>query len=175
MQRSILHCASLIRDRRAGQADAGITLFSQSMDGRRHDFGRYHVKFPGDRASPIVRRAAGGIHDDAPLHLATQRAGGPRTVRHLAPKPYKAYSFQEPALQLTKASTPDGPSVTLEASKPAYFVALECDAPGHSNDAAFDLLPGEPRTVHFRPDRAAHLDSAAASLIARDRFSATCR
>ena len=76
---------------------------------------------------------------------------------------------------VTKASTPGGLAVTLAASYPAYFVALECDVPGHFSDAAFDLLPGEPRTVQFRADRGADADKAAASLKVRDLFSATCR
>jgi len=65
--------------------------------------------------------------------------------------------------------------IKVASERPAYFVALECDAQGHSSDACFDLLPGAERTVMFRPDQAADLEIAAATLIVRDLFSATCR
>lgn len=96
-------------------------------------------------------------------------------TRHFAPKPYKAYAFRDSKIQVTKASTDGALAVTVAAAMPAYFVALQCDVPGHFSDAAFDLIPVAPRTVLFRPDRFTDLEAAAQSLTVRDLFSATCR
>ena len=157
------------------RTEAEVTVFAQSVGGRRHDLGTHPIRLPSDWAIEFARVMAGQIPDDALLHVETRLGDGTSITRHLAPKPYKTFAFENPAITVTKTSTAHELSVTLEASKPAYFVALECDVPGHFSDAAFDLLPGQPRTVRFRPERPAELDRAADSLIVRDLYSATCR
>ena len=159
----------------AANAVPDISIFALSTDGTRRELGAYKADLPPDRAVEIARVAMSDIPADALLMVATRLGDGPAVTRHFAPKPYKAYEFLDPAISVTKASTPDGLAVTLTASNPAFFVALECDVPGHFSDAAFDLFPGESRTVHFRADHASDLDKAASSLKIRDLYSATCR
>ena len=80
-----------------------------------------------------------------------------------------------PAPALSNRSTDGALIIKVAAERPAYFVALECDVPGHFSSQAFDLLPGEPREVTFRPENTGTLAEAARTLIVRDLFSATCR
>ena len=158
-----------------GDVNAEITLLALSVDGTRHDLGRHKIALPSERAVEIGRIPASMIPADALLHVTTQTPGGLATQRHFAPKPYKAYALRDPAIQVTKVSTDGALAITVHSAMPAYFVALECDVPGHFSDAAFDLIPGEPRTVAFRPAWPADLESAAQSLKVRDLYSATCR
>ncbi len=152
-----------------------IDLFALSVTGVRKDLGTYKISLPPDRAIEIVSLATVDIPDDALLHVATKSPDGQATTRHLAPKPYKSYAFLAPGIKLSNLSTDGALIIKLTTERPAYFVALHCDVPGHFSDAAFDLLPGEPRTVSFRPDNPDSLAEAARTLIVRDLHSATCR
>jgi len=152
-----------------------VSLFALSVDGQRRELGTHELSMPPDRAVDVARLDAAAVLDDALLYVATRAADGDEVVRHFAPRPYKTYDFADPAISVTKTSTADGLSIILKASRPAYFVALECDAPGHFSHAAFDLLPGQPRAVQFRPTNSSDIEKAAQSLIIRDLYSATCR
>ncbi len=158
----------------AASASADIAVFTVSVDGKRKDLGTHKMELPSDRAVEIASIDAATIPEDSLLHIATCTPQVTVT-RHFAPRPYKSYAFTDPNLQLSNRSTDGLLSVKVAAERPAYFVALECDVPGHFSDAAFDLLPGEPREVTFRPDDPATLAEAARTLIVRDLFSATCR
>lgn len=152
-----------------------IDCFALSVSGARKDLGTHDIVLPPDRSIEIVSLAASDIPGDAILHVATCLPGGTTTTRHHAPKPYKSYAFAPPDIELSNLSTDGVLTIKLASERPAYFVALHCDVPGHFSDAAFDLLPGEPRTVSFRPDHPGTLADAARSLIVRDLHSATCR
>ena len=159
----------------AASVPAIVSVFALSADGTKQDLGIHTTILPADKAIEIVRINSNQIPADAILIVVTRPDGAPPIARHFAPKPYKAYDFRDPKISAMKASTADTLAVTLMAEYPAYFVALECGIPGQFSDAAFDLIPGEPRTVQFRPDRAADLHAASASLTIRDLYSATCR
>ena len=152
-----------------------IDLFALSVTGARKNLGTHKADLPPDRAIEIATVPALDIPGDAILHVTTKSPNGGAITRHLAPKPYKSYAFAAPNIKLSNRSTDGALVITVLAERPAYFVALSCDVPGHFSDAAFDLLPGEPRTVSFRPDDPATLAEAARTLIVRDLFSATCR
>jgi beta-mannosidase len=158
----------------SASAPAEITVFALSTY-RRKDLGAYKFDLPADRAVEIASLAANDIPDDAILHIETRDAHGIMVRRHFAPRPYKSYDFADPFLSHSILSTDGSLVITITAERPAYFVALECDVPGHFSDAAFDLLPGADRTVIFRPDRTTDIEIAAATLRVRDLFSATCR
>ena len=50
----------------------------------------------------------------------------------------------------------------LTADQPAFYVRTEAEAhPGHFDDASFLLLPGEPRTVTFKPEAGVAMPKAA--------------
>jgi beta-mannosidase len=57
-----------------------------------------------------------------------------------------------PAATIAVAAAGEG-RFTLSSGAPAFFVRPEAAAhPGHFDDASFLLLPGEPRTVTFKPE-----------------------
>jgi beta-mannosidase len=157
----------------AASASADIEVFAVSTDGARKDLGRYDEDLSPDRAIAITTFSTADIPEDAILHIWTSCRNG-ATHRHFAPRPYKSYAFAEPNIVLSNRSTDGALIIKVAAERPAYFVALECDVPGHFSDAAFDLLPGEPREVTFRPETPGTLAEAARTLIVRDLYSATC-
>ena len=94
---------------------------------------------------------------------------------HLAPRPYKTYAFADPHIAHSITENDGVLSLELSSKLPAYFVAIECDAEGHFSDLAFDLIPGETRSVTFRPHHTQDLGKAISSLRIRDLYAATCR
>lgn len=64
-----------------------------------------------------------------------------------------------------------GNELFLKVEKPAYYVPVEADIPGHFSDNAFDLLPGEAKSIFFTPDDA----NLNPNFVIRDIYSATCK
>jgi beta-mannosidase len=63
---------------------------------------------------------------------------------------YKRYDL--PAAKVVLAAGPAAGTFTLSADRPAFFVRPEAEEfAGAFDDASFTLLPGETRTVRFRP------------------------
>ena len=92
---------------------------------------------------------------------------------HFAPRPYKSYDFSDPEIVVRSEVSAHELLVTLQAKKPAYFVALESNEPGHFDDSAFDLLADEPKVVRFTGQSKDAAIRAAASLIIRNLYSST--
>jgi beta-mannosidase len=120
---------------------------------------------PPDKAIAVLSINADDLQDSI-LHLET-RVNGVSTHNHFAPKPYKAYHFQNSKIAFKQ----DGNALELTAQKPAYYVSVEADVPGHFSDNAFDLLPGNTKTIHF----IAEDKTAKPEFTIRDLYSATCR
>jgi beta-mannosidase len=120
---------------------------------------------PPDKAIEVLSINAEDLHD-AILHLET-RVNGVSTRNHFAPKPYKTYRLENPNIALKQ----NGGALELSAQKPAYYVSVESDVPGHFLDNAFDLLPGDTKTIHF----IAEDKTAKPNFTIRDLYSATCR
>ncbi len=60
--------------------------------------------------------------------------------------------FDLPVARVTVTAAGEG-RFTLASDAPAFYVRAEAPAsPGHFDDASFLLLPGEPRTVAFKPE-----------------------
>ncbi|MCT8161321.1 beta-mannosidase [Pseudoruegeria sp. SHC-113] len=87
-----------------------------------------------------------------------------------APKPYKAYDLQAPAITQEVVEDSGAYEITLTASAPAFFVALEADQPGRFSDNAILLMPGAPRSLRFVP---AEAGASAPTFLVRDLHSAT--
>jgi beta-mannosidase len=117
---------------------------------------------PPDRSVEIMSFAIEELAD-AILHITLNGTD----QNHFAPKPYKAYALENSNIMLKNS----GATIELSAQKPAYFVSLEADVAGHFSDNAFDLLPGEIKTVQF----IAEDHSVKPNFIIRDLYSATCR
>ena len=151
-----------------------VATSALSFDSKTLDLGRSEATIPTDCAIEIARIKTTAIPADAVLHLTTSH-NETISTSHFAPKPYKAYSFHDPAIRFSTTLSSGALAITLTAERPAYFVAVETEVPGHFSDQAFDLLPNRPRTIQFRPDHPNALETAIQSLKVRDLYSATCR
>ncbi len=147
---------------------AQITLRCEAArpDGRRDFLGETTAVVPTDHAIPLITITS-DLLTNAILHMELQVDGGPVRSSHFAASPYKAYAFEDanPVIHHT------GNRLTVTADKPAYYVTVEVDIPGHFSDNAFDLLPGTPKHIEFLPED----PEAAARFSVRDLFSATHR
>jgi beta-mannosidase len=99
-----------------------------------------------DVAVDIVSIANGDLKADEML-LVDWETGGVKSRLIHAPKPYKAYDLQDPKINIDVK----GNEVTLTAHGLSLFTALEADVTGRFSANAFDMLPGESRTITFTP------------------------
>ena len=63
------------------------------------------------------------------------------------PEPYKSFDLKPAGIAMSVA----GHEITLTSHGLSLFTALEADVTGRFSDNAFDMLPGETRTVTFTP------------------------
>jgi beta-mannosidase len=145
--------------------ELAVTCETVMPNGTRKKLASQKMLVPADIAIEILSLDADDLRD-AILHIETQ-GNGTVSHNHFAPLPYKTYRFEDSQIALTQK----GNALELTAQKPAYYVSVEADVPGHFSDNAFDLLPGEPKTIYFAPTQS----GAAPKFIVRDLFSATCR
>jgi beta-mannosidase len=145
--------------------ELAVTCETVMPNGTRKKLASQKMLVPADRAIEILSLDADDLRD-AILHIETQ-GNGTVSHNHFAPLPYKTYRFEDSQIALTQK----GNALELTAQKPAYYVSVEADGPGHFSDNAFDLLPGETKTIYFTPTQS----GATPKFIVRDLFSATCR
>ena len=90
-----------------------------------------------------------------------------------SPHPWKAYRLPETDLAVDAEAAGNGLwTVTLRnGATPAFFATLEADCAGRWSDGPMHLLPGESRTLTFRPTEG----TAEPTFLARDLYSATMR
>jgi beta-mannosidase len=115
---------------------------------------------PPDRAVEVMTIKTSEL-TDAILHITCNGQ-----QNHFALKPYKSYHFENAKITLKQK----GNELTVTAVKPAYYVSLEADVPGHFSDNALDLLVGEPKVIYF----IAEDQKAKPNFTIRDLYSATC-
>jgi beta-mannosidase len=152
-----------------------VSYFAVSVDGRRTDLGKLAATLPTDRAMELVRVPAAAIPEDSFLHISVRHDGQETQRLHFAPRPYKTYALHDPEIAIRHQVSNGALLITLQAGNPTYFVSLESDEPGHFDDNAFDLLPGEARTIRFTPHEAGGAKRAADSLTIRNLHSSTQR
>ncbi|SHE95392.1 beta-mannosidase [Kaistia soli DSM 19436] len=69
--------------------------------------------------------------------------------------------FDMPAAKVSLSQVEEG-RFKLESDAPAFYVRAEAPAfPGHFDDTSFLVLPGEPRTITFKPETGVAMPSAA--------------
>jgi beta-mannosidase len=150
-----------------------LDCFALSVAGRRTELAKLTATVPIEKSIELMRIEAAKIPTDAILHFSVTRDGAEKVEAHLAPKPYKAYAFEDPAIAIQAKVDGSELLILLNAKKPAYFVSLESDEPGHFSDGAFDLLPDETKSIRFTPSQSGGETRATASLIVRNLHSAT--
>jgi beta-mannosidase len=144
-----------------------LACYAVWTSGQRKKLDENEASIPPDRAKTLLTLKPDAIPDGALLVYHARYDDGSEQHQHFAPLPYKSYSFEDPELQLEI----EGKSLHVSAKRPAYYVMVEADVPGHFSDNAFDLMPGERKTVGFKPARS----GAAVAFTVRDLFSATHR
>ena len=142
-------------------ASADVVCEAVKPTGERRVIKQQKQVVPADRAVEVMSFATTEL-DDAILHISVNGAD----KNHFALKPYKSYAFEDSKIALKI----NGSALTLSAEKPAYYVSLEADVEGHFSDSAFDLLPGETKTIEF----IAEDPSSKPNFTIRDLYSATC-
>ena len=150
-----------------------VSYFTMSAGGKRTDLGKLAATLPMDRAVELARIPASAIPAGSFLHLSATQNGKEIQRLHFAPRPYKTYVFNDPEIVVRSEASKGDLQITLQAPKPAYFVSLESNEPGHFDDNAFDLLPGETRIIRFTPQTSGGAERAAHSLILRNLYSST--
>jgi beta-mannosidase len=143
-------------------AQAQVLCETVKPNGERREIKQQKQSIPADRAIEVMSFAASEL-EGAILHLSLNGSD----ANHFALKPYKSYAFEDSQITLKII----GNSLGLSAAKPAYFVSLEADVAGHFSDNAFDLLPGDTKTITFIAEDV----SAKPNFTIRDLYSATCK
>jgi len=122
-----------------------------------------------DRAKTLIDIAVTDIDDGELLFWRWNASDGSTGEDLFAPKPFKAYDLVASEIALETAWEDDAWRLSLSASKPAFFAAVEADCPGRFSDNAFTLLPGRNREIRFWPKN----NEASPSFIFRDLHCAT--
>jgi beta-mannosidase len=143
-------------------AEAEVLCEAVKPSGERRKIKLSKQLVPTDRSLELTTFDVAEL-DDAILHITLNGT----EQNHFATKPYKAYALEDSKIALKI----NGTALTLSAEKPAYYVSVEADVAGHFSDSAFDLLPGETKTIEFFAEDA----SANPNFIIRDLYSATCQ
>jgi beta-mannosidase len=133
----------------------GVTLtveaYAAAMDGATRPLGKASGAV-GDTAVDLMAVALSDLGPNEVLALVWSGPDGLRGGDVFAPRPWKSYSLEDPAL--AHAVTRDGTAykIKVEATKAAaFYVAVEADVAGRFSDAAFALFPGHPTTITFTP------------------------
>ena len=155
------------------EARIDLACLALSNAGAKTELAKLSATLPTDRAVELVRISKSKIPTDAILHFTYSR-GGMATASHFALKPYKNYVLQDPEVETQSDFSNGDMVITLKAKRPAYFLSLECREAGHFSDNAFDLLPGEARSIRFTPATPGAAPDAAAFIV-RDLYSSTHR
>jgi beta-mannosidase len=142
------------------------------LDGAAAQLAKATVNVPTDRAIRIQSFARRAIGIDAVLAYRWTASNGMAGDDHFSPERYKRLSLPDAGLRMTAKPSAGEFSVTVEAARPAFFVALESAVPGRFTDNFLTVLPGNPKTVRFLPQPGEIPRPADIRL--RDLHSATC-
>lgn len=105
--------------------------------------------------------------------LATLRTDGSVVSRNqYFFKPFKEMKFSRPEIKTSVAADGNGFKVTVTSDRVARAVNLYGPGDGSFADNYFDLLPGEPVTVQFRPEKKISLSEFQNSLKVRSLYDA---
>jgi beta-mannosidase len=156
-----------VNDGRAA-ADLALTVSALSMEGAMRPLGAATGAVGTDASLKLLTLASADLHDGEVIHLKWS-ADGIEADDAFAPRPWKGFNLQRPDIRHSVQREGGALRITLQATKPAFFVALEADVPGRFSRNGVTLLPGAPQTIMFAPKDGA----AKPAFIIRDLHSAT--
>jgi beta-mannosidase len=131
------------------------------------------VNLSPDAGRELTRIKLNDIAKERILFLNWTDEQGRRIRNHATPVAYKHLNLPNPSLATVVEEKGDVIALTVTAAQLALYVTAECDVAGHFSDNAFDLLPGESRTVHFTPNTPSDLTRAKQTLVIRDLYSSS--
>ena len=147
-----------------------VSAMAVAMDGTTRALDKARVTVGPDAAVLALTLPKAALVAQEMLAFVWQDTAGNRLGGdHFAPRPYKTYDLQPPALTHQVARSERGWTLAIEARSLALFVAVEADCPGRFSQSAITVFPGHPATVTFTPDDA----SATPRFRLRDLHSAT--
>jgi beta-mannosidase len=155
-----------------GPVEIEASLEAVAMDGAISPLGKFSAAVPTNRAISLGTVEAGKVGADRIVSFRWRASDGSHGADHVAPVPYKALPLSDPNLRLDARAESDVVRIALSAAAPALFVSLEAAVPGRFSDNCFALLPGEERSIEFKPLQGFAAE-AAKSIAARDLYTAT--
>jgi len=154
----------------AAPVDLIVGAVAVAMDGTTRPLGRGPVTAGPDAAVLALSVPSDALKSGEMLAFVWTDAQGNRIGGdHFAPKPYKSYALQDPALALAAEPTATGWSLTITPERLALFVSVEADVPGRFSHNAMTLFPGHSATITFTPQD----PDATPRFTLRDLYSAT--
>ncbi len=130
-----------------------LTVERWTYDGVNVSTEKKNVVLPPDSSTRVSSiRDSSGDDGQAPAFVVLRLKTAQGVFRNdWHPAPYKDVPVADAKIAL---STPAGLTVSVSADKPAFFVWLNVkNIPGEFDDNSFTLLPGETRTLVFRPKK----------------------
>ena len=142
-----------------------ITIHAQAIDtaGDLRDLETSSVTVE-DISVDVLALQKSALHPGEMLVVTWDSAAGSGREIY-TPEPYKSFDLRDAKIAMDVTQN----TITLTAGGLSLFTALEADTPGRFSDNAFDMLPGETRTITFTPTD----PSATPTFTLRDLHSAT--
>jgi beta-mannosidase len=150
-----------------------VTLLSVGMDGMTKTLSTTNANLPTDKSVDVSWLSARDIGPERLLVFDYTASDGSHGRGQYTPVPYKRLSLVDPEISVHSEIRNGALEVTVGTSKLALFVSLETDEPGRFEEAGFDLLAGEQRTLRYIADSSADILRAQASLVVRNLYSST--
>ncbi|TRW99371.1 glycoside hydrolase family 2 protein [Paracoccus sp. M683] len=121
--------------------------------------GAWQTLCPTDRATQVARFAPGTLAEDAFLHFDWSDAEAAHQGENdYLPKRPKDYDLGQPQIRAIPRQAGDGtPQVELSSDRPALWVTWDHGGDTVWSDNCITLLPGRPRLLTARRNRASHL------------------
>jgi beta-mannosidase len=157
------------------QAELTISLFDlkgKQIATRKADVAVEPLKGKSYVTVPVDELLKGADQDNAVV-VATLRSGGSVVSRNQYYfKPFKDMKFSRPEVKTSVAANGNGYKVTVTSDRVARAVNLYGLSDGAFVDNYFDLFPGEPVEVEFRPERKMTIDEFRSALKVRSLYDA---
>jgi beta-mannosidase len=143
-----------------------LTISAVTMAGAVRPLATVNATITTDAAQDMATVARGDLAEGEVLHWAWSGDATGADLMELAP--WKAHDLLNPNVTMTTAQHGTDWAITLTAQALAPYAAVESDVAGRFSDNAFALIPGQPRTITFKPK-----GDGTPTFTQRDLFAAT--
>ncbi|MGR3660584.1 MAG: beta-mannosidase [Paracoccaceae bacterium] len=137
----------------AEPVETTLQIRAVKTDGSSRDLPTVTCNIGPDAAETVTTLDADSIAADEFLVFTWSNSDNSHGMDHLTLNPYKTFDLLAPEISTDISKFGDNWQITLSASKPAFFTAIETDQPGRFSDNGFLLMPGHPRHIIFAPQQ----------------------